>query len=67
METINKLQAIEHEIKAEVAKAKSNKALADKVYGVKGTKRDMVHHEWPMPIKQLAKVATSNTKVYAGT
>ena len=38
METVDKLQAIEPEIKAEVAKAKSNKELADKVYGVKGTK-----------------------------
>ena len=40
METIDKLQAIETKIKAEAAKTKSNKALANKVYGVKGTKRD---------------------------
>ena len=40
MKTINKLQAIEPEIKAEAAKAKRNKEIADKVYGVKGTKRD---------------------------
>ena len=40
IETIDKVQAIEPEIKAEAAKAKSDKALADKVYGVKGTKRN---------------------------
>ena len=40
METIDKLQAIEPEIKSEATKAKSDKALADKVYCVKGTKRD---------------------------
>ena len=40
MKTVDKLQAIEPEIKAESAKAKSDKELADKVYGVKGTKRD---------------------------
>ena len=40
IETIDKLQAMEPEIKAEAAKGKSDKALADKVYGVKGTKRD---------------------------
>ena len=39
-ETTNKLQTIKPDIKAEAAKAKSNKALAKKVYGVKGTKRD---------------------------
>ena len=37
---LTKLQAIEPEIKAEAAKAKSNKLLADKVYGFKFTKRD---------------------------
>ena len=37
--TINKLQHLEPEIKAEAAKAKSDKELADKVYGNKGTKR----------------------------
>ena len=45
METINKLQAIKPEIKAEAAKAKSDKALADKVYDVKSTKRDS--HDTP--------------------
>ena len=44
-ETVNKLQTIEPEIKAEAAKAeaakaKSDKALPEKVYGTKGTKRD---------------------------
>ena len=40
MKTINKLITYKPNIKAEVAKAKSNKELADKVYGVKGTKRN---------------------------
>ena len=40
METIDKLQAIKLETKAEVAKAKSDKSPTNKVYGVKGTKRD---------------------------
>ena len=39
-ETVNKLVTIEPEIKAEAAKAKSDKALAKKVYCIKGTKRD---------------------------
>ena len=34
MKTIDKLQAIEPEFKAEAAKAKSDKELADKVYGL---------------------------------
>ena len=37
--TINKLQHFEPKIKAEAAKAKSDKELSDKVYGNKGTKR----------------------------
>ena len=40
MKTIDKLVTYEPDIKAEVAKAKSNKELADKVYGIKGTKRN---------------------------
>ena len=36
----SKRPPIKPEIKAEAAKAKSNKALAEKVYGTKGTKRD---------------------------
>ena len=39
-ETFDKLQTIKPEIKAEAAKAKSDKALAEKVYGTKGTKKD---------------------------
>ena len=39
-ETVDKLQTIEPEIKAKAAKAKSDKALAKKVYGTKGTKQD---------------------------
>ena len=46
METIDKLQAIKPEIKVEAAKAKSNKALADKGYGVKGTKRNNNGTPW---------------------
>ena len=37
---MDKLQAIEPEIKAEAAKAKLDKELADKVFGNKGTKRN---------------------------
>ena len=40
LKTINKLQSVKPKIKAKVAKAKSDKALAEKVYGTKGTKRD---------------------------
>ena len=40
MKTIDKLITYEPDIKAEAAKAKSNKELADKVYGIKGTKRN---------------------------
>mmetsp|Transcript_45787 Transcript_45787/g.46435 ORF Transcript_45787/g.46435 Transcript_45787/m.46435 type:complete len:143 (+) Transcript_45787:919-1347(+) len=40
MKPINKLITYKPNIKAEAAKAKSNKELADKVYGNKGTKRN---------------------------
>ena len=39
-ETVDKLQTIKPEIKAEAAKAKSNKALAENVYSTNGTKSD---------------------------
>ena len=38
--TVDTLQRFKPKIKAEVAKAKSNKELADKVYGHKGNKRN---------------------------
>ena len=44
MKTINKHQAIKPEIKAEAAKANSDKALADKVYGA--THRCMLEIKW---------------------
>ena len=40
MKTIGKLITFEPDIKAEATKAKSDKELADKVYGNKGTKRN---------------------------
>ena len=40
MKTIDKLITYEPHIKAKAAKAKSNKELADKVYGNKGTSRN---------------------------
>ena len=40
IQTIDKLQSIEPEIKAKAAKAKIDKELANKVFGIKGTKRN---------------------------
>ena len=40
LKIVDKLQAVKPEIKAKTAKAKSNKELANKVYGNKGTKRN---------------------------
>ena len=65
--TIDNLQTIEPDIKAESAKAKSDKALAKNVYGTKGTKRDNNGKpRVPDAKKQRAKLAVSNTTVYAG-
>ena len=40
LKTINKLITVKPDIKAKTAKAKSDKELADKVFGNKGTKRN---------------------------
>ena len=52
--TIDKLQHFEPEIKAEAAKAKSNKELANKVYGNKGTKRG---HNGSIKVTDVEKTA----------
>ena len=61
LKTIDKLITVKPDIKAETAKAKSNKELADKVFGNKGTKRNnngttKVSNADKMPCKTCKKL-----------